>query len=145
MKNGKQRVLAKLEQTYCRIMPSSIDGVGVIAVRDIPAGTDPFFGVRETTSYRFHPSELVHLDPEILKMISDYFVVDEMGTYVIPEDGLNDLEIGFLLNQSENANLYTPDGGETFFTTRLIKKGEELTVSYDTFDYRNKIKNGKKD
>ena len=32
------------EQTYCRLRPSPIHGVGVFAIRAIPTGVDPFEG-----------------------------------------------------------------------------------------------------
>lgn len=40
---SKQKLLKHLENDiYCRIGVSKISGVGVIAIKDIPSGTNPF-------------------------------------------------------------------------------------------------------
>jgi len=43
----KEVILKKLENTYCRLQPSMISGVGVFAIRDIPQGINPFQGAQE--------------------------------------------------------------------------------------------------
>ena len=44
------------------------------------------------------------------------------------------MDISYFLNDSKKPNLKTIDDGENFVTLRKIKKGEELTVAYKTYD-----------
>ncbi|MDD3284895.1 MAG: SET domain-containing protein [Patescibacteria group bacterium] len=134
MKNQKELLLEKLKNTYCRLRYSKIHGVGVYAVRDIPKNTNPFQSVKKEKWYKFKMEELKKLDKEVLKMIDDFFVIEKDNTVSIPEYGLNGMDIQFFPNNSDKPNLYTKDDSETFLTLRKIKKGEELTVSYATYD-----------
>ncbi|MFH1192984.1 MAG: SET domain-containing protein [Candidatus Jorgensenbacteria bacterium] len=134
--SSKKSVLKKLENTYCKIKPSSLQGVGVFAIRDIPATIDPFKGIREQKWVEFNVSELRHLGKDIMKMIDDFCVIEKDKTVLISEYALNGMDISFFLNNSESPNLKTIDGGFSFRTLRRIKKGEELTVSYGTYDYK---------
>jgi len=34
--------LKRLEKVYCRLAPSSVHGVGIFAIKDIPKGINPF-------------------------------------------------------------------------------------------------------
>ena len=71
-------------------------------------------------------------------MIDDFFVIEKDGTVYIPETGLNGLDVSYFLNNSKKPNLrIVGDGKEdalNFLTNRQIKKGEELTVEYSTYD-----------
>jgi len=136
----KEVILKKLKNTYCRLQPSKISGIGVFAIRDIPAGINPFKGCREQEWTEFSIQELKGLDKEILRMIDDFNVIEKDGTVLIPDCALNGMDISFFVNNSDSPNLETNDGGFTFITTRKIKKGEELTVSYKTYDDKYKKK-----
>lgn len=135
---NKRDILKRLEQTFCRIGRSKISGVGVIARRDILKNTNPFKGTRAQKWEEFHMKELEHLDKAILKMIDDFYVIEKENTVMIPQYALNGMDISFLLNHSKKPNLKTTDEGYTFVTLRKIKKGEELTVAYATYDYKYK-------
>ena len=132
---SKEKVLKILKNTYCRLKPSKTEGVGVFAIRDIPENTNPFYGSKQKW-HKFNISELKDLDKEILGLINDFFVIEEDETVLIPEFGLNGMDISFFLNHSKNPNLKTIDEGFNFITLREIKKGEELLVSYGTYDYK---------
>lgn len=138
MSNKKEEILKKLKNTYCRLRSSVIEGVGVFAIRDIPANIDPFEGIRDQIWYKFNMSELKKLDKEVLKMIDDFYVIEKDKTVSIPEYALNNMDISFFVNNSKSPNLKTIDNGFTFITLRKIKKGEELTVAYETYDYKYK-------
>ncbi len=133
---SKEKILEILKNTYCRLKPSKIGGVGVFAIRNIPENTNPFYGIKETKWHKFNISELKDFDKEILELINDFFVIEEDETVLIPEFGLNGMDISFFLNHSKNPNLKTIDEGFNFITLREIKKGEELLVSYGTYDYK---------
>lgn len=134
----KNKILANFKNTYCRLLPSKIEGVGVFAVREIPKGKNPFFGIKEKNWVKISTQELKKLDKNILKMIDDFFVIEKDGSVYIPEDGLNSVDVSFFVNNSKNPNLKIVGNGKeeatNFKTIRKIKKGEELTVSYATYD-----------
>lgn len=135
------RIIKNLKNTYCRLERSKIDGIGIIAIRDIPKNTNPFKGTKKQKWYYFKTSEIKNLDKSILKMISDFFVMDKIGQFSVPECGLNGMDISFFLNTSKKPNVITIDDGESFKTLTKIKKGEELTVSYADYDKRYNKKN----
>lgn len=132
----KETVLKKLNNTYCRLKKSGIQGVGVFAIRDIPGGINPFKGIHIQKWLELNMSELQKLDKEILQMIDDFCVIEKDGTVLIPENGLNGMDISFFVNHSSEPNLKTIDEGFTFVTLRKINKGEELTVGYETYDHK---------
>lgn len=135
IKDKKKRIIEILKNTYCRLKPSQISGVGVFAVRNIPKNINPFLGIVNQEWHEFNISELKELDKEILEMVNDFFVAEEDGKIWVPEFGLNGIDISFFLNHSKNPNVKTIDDGLNFITIRDIKKGEEITVSYKTFDH----------
>lgn len=132
--NQKQLIIRSLEHTYCRIKRSEIEGIGVHAIVNIPAGTPIFYAANERVWHTFSMDELKHLDDEVKKMIDDFYVITKDNTVTIPEGALNQMDISFFLNHSKTPNIYTPDDGRTFITLRDIVKGEELTVDYATYD-----------
>ncbi len=133
----KKDILKYLKNTYCRLQPSKIQGVGVFAIKDIPKNTNPFKVIKQQKWFRFTVSELKNLDKEILSLIDDFFVIHD-GVVDISELGLNGMDISYFLNNSKKPNMKTTDDGSNFVTLRTIKKGEELTVSYSTYDKKYK-------
>ncbi len=134
--SAKEALLDRLHKTYCRLRPSAIEGVGVFAIRDIPKGVNPFEGTRKARWHKFHVSEFEGLDPEVLKMIDDFVVIEKDHSVYIPDCGLNGLDPSFFLNNSGTPNMATIDGGATFVALRDITKGEELSVAYETYDHK---------
>lgn len=133
MKNKKQ-ILESLKNSYCRLKKSKIEGVGVFAIRDIPKGINPFYGIRKQKWIKFNIKELKGLGKEILDLIDSFFVIHKNGEVYISDLALNGMDISYFLNDSKNPNMKTIDDGENFVTTRKIIKGEELTVAYKTYD-----------
>jgi len=142
MINKKNIILNYLKNTYCRLMASDIEGVGVFAIRDIPKGKNPFLGIKNGKWRKLEIKNLKRLDKEVLKMIDDFFVIEKNGSVYIPETGLNGIDISFFVNNSKNPNLKIIEDGKNealnFKTIKTIKKGEELTVSYSTYDEKYK-------
>jgi SET domain-containing protein len=137
MSKLKKDILERIRNTYCRLKASSIQGVGVFAVRNIPENINPFSGLPEQKWLRFSMDELGEIDKNIMEMIDDYFVVEKDNTINIPEYGLNGMDMSFFVNHSDAPNLITREG-RYFITARIIKKGEELTVGYDGYDHNYK-------
>jgi SET domain-containing protein len=137
MKKLKKDIIERIRNTYCKLKASSIQGVGVFAVRDIPENINPFSGIPDQKWLRFSMDELGEIDKNIMEMIDDFFVIEKDDTVNIPEYGLNGMDMSFFVNHSDNPNLVTLEG-RYFFTARKIKKGEELTVGYDAYDHKYK-------
>ncbi|MBS3141365.1 SET domain-containing protein [Candidatus Woesearchaeota archaeon] len=138
MDKVRKQILQKLRNTYCRIKPSPVEGVGVFAIRDIPKGINPFQGISNQKWYELDMKDLKIQDKEILKLMDDFFVIEENKKVLIPENALNGMDISFFVNHSENPNIETIDHGFSFRTLRKILKGEELIVSYATYDDKYK-------
>ena len=129
--NKKQLLKHLQEDIYCRIGRSKIHGVGVIAIRKIPKGTNPFKKATDFNLVRFKKTELKKLDPRVKKMIVDFLSLDREDI-LVPDTGLNALDISFHMNQSKKPNVIVGEN-EDFFAARNIQEGEELTVDYSTF------------
>ncbi len=142
MNKLNKKILTNLKNTYCRLKLSRIEGIGIIAIRNIPKNINPFFGVQNQKWIKLNIAELKKLDKEIIKMVDSFFTIEKDGTVYVPECGLNGMDISFFLNNSNKPNLRVVGGGEKealeFKTSKKIKKGEELTVSYALFDEKYK-------
>ena len=120
---------------YARLMPSPIAGVGIFAIRDIPAGINPF-GEYKMGFAKFRVSE-IREDPQIPDAVKKY--VEDMcatsGGYIyLPSSGINNIHLDFFFNHSKNPNMRVDENELNFITLRRIKTGEELTVDYDTYN-----------
>ena len=114
---------------YARIGLSRIHGVGVLAIRDIPAGTRLFRGEDERVVWV--PRAVVRrLPPPVRQLYVDFGMLwgDSLG---VPRT-LNMLSVGWYLNHSDRPNVEADDDGR-FHTLRRVEKGEELTADYRTF------------
>ena len=129
--NKKQLLKHLREDIYCRIGRSKIHGVGVIAIRKIPKGINPFKKVTDFDLIRFKKKELKRLNPQVKKMMSDFLSLDR-DDILVPTTGLNVLDVSFHMNHSKKPNVIVGKN-EDFFAARDIKEGEELTVDYSTF------------
>lgn len=141
----KKEILNNLKNTYCRLKPSKIDGIGVFAIKDIPKGKNPFLKTKNNKWRKFNMSEFKKIDKGVIKMIDDFFVIEKNNTVYIPETGLNGIDISFFVNNSKNPNLKIIEDGKNealnFKTIKKIEKDEELTVSYATYDEKYKLIN----
>jgi len=141
MDQKRKKILHNLKNTYCRLKPSRIAGVGIFAVFNLPKGINPFVGSPKPKWYEFTMKELKGLNKEVIKMIDDFFVIEKDGTVYIPETGLNGMDMSFFPNHSKKPNLkavYNKNQEIEFRTNRKIKKGEELTANYSFYDDKYK-------
>jgi len=117
------------EGVYARIGPSRIHGVGVRAIRDIPAGTLVFHGESERVTWMSR-AEVRRMPAAIRALYEDFGMVhgDQIG---VPPT-LNMLSVGWYVNHSGRPNVEAGDDGR-FRALRRIRKGEELTADYRTF------------
>lgn len=131
---NKKSFLTALRDVYCRLGVTK-HGVGVIAIRRIPKGTDPFKNADPCGDVLKVPKyDLDQFDaPEEAKELVRDFCALQDGIYYVPNYGIDALTKSYFLNHSKTPNMTTPDKGETFITMRDIKAGEELTADYDAY------------
>lgn len=130
----KKAFLNSLRDVYCRLGVTR-QGVGVVAIRTIPKGIDPFkrcdpFGdVLKIPQKELEESDA---DESVKKLVRDFCALQD-GVYFVPDYGIDAIDKSYFLNHSSKSNMVSHDHGETFITARIIKKGEELTANYDQY------------
>jgi len=154
----KRSLLKHLKQTvYVKLAPG-VAGVGVVALRDIPPGTNPFAPANQQLlpkekSVALTESELQGLPTAVREHVFDFFAAmddprdESAGTplrtdsselvYGVHACGPNALDISWYVNHSDEPNLeFVMIDGEGDFnsyrTTRLVVAGEELLHNYRT-------------
>jgi hypothetical protein len=131
---NKRQFLESLNDVWCRLAVTK-HGVGVVAIRDIPKGVNPFkncdpFGdVLELPAEELERSDA---PPEAKQLVRDFCALQD-GVYSVPDYGMDAIDKSFFLNHSKKANMATVERGEVFVTARAIRKGEELTANYDQY------------
>ncbi|HEY6195597.1 MAG TPA: SET domain-containing protein [Candidatus Eisenbacteria bacterium] len=114
---------------YARIGYSRNHGVGVRAIRDVPAGTYVFRGESERVVW-VSRATVRRLPAAIRQLYEDFGMVS--GDRIGVPPSLNMLSVGWYLNHSDRPNVEADENGR-FRTLRRIRKGEELTADYRTF------------
>lgn len=114
---------------YARIGLSRVHGVGVVAIRDIPAGTLVFRGESERVAW-VSRAAVRRLPPAVRALYEDFGMV--WGDRIGVPPSLNRLSVGWYVNHSERPNVEAGDDGR-FRALRRIRRGEELTADYRTF------------
>lgn len=115
---------------YTRLKPSKIAGVGVFAIRDIPANT-PVFNEEAPVGEEFivNNKEIEKLDPEIQKLYNEFCVRYE--DHISGPDNFDLVTVAWYVNHSRTPNVEYID--DNFISIRKIKKGEEITADYRTY------------
>ena len=115
---------------YTRLMPSKISGVGVFAIKDIPAGTN-LFGDDDVKMLEMTKAEIDGMESETKKLYDDFCVI-RGDKYICPQN-FNDITVGWFVNHSSDNPNVVCDKNLVFHAAREIKVGEELTVDYSTY------------
>ena len=124
---------------FCKIARGEIgsekilDDENFFAIKDIPKGINPFNKAKAQGWQKFKISELRFLDKEVFKMVEAFFTIQKDNTIYIPKGGLNEMNISYIMNDSFKPNVKMAKDEVNFITLRKINKGEELTVSYETY------------
>ena len=131
---NKKQFLASLRDVYCRLGVTE-HGVGVVAIRPIPKGTDPFKNCDPFADVlRISEAEFESYEaPEEAKRLVRDFCALQDGVYYVPSYGIDAIDKSYFLNHSDTPNMATPDRGETFVAARDIEPGEELTADYGLY------------
>jgi SET domain-containing protein len=137
MNTPEEAIKSLRNDVYCRLMRSTIAGIGVVAIKHIPNGTNPFPETRHTEFLEV-PVSLVKQDPlipdSVKQLVKDMCPEDD-GQFYFPQYSLNELGIGYFINHSKTPNMTEHEGD--FFAARDIEVGEELTVDYETYGALN--------
>lgn len=125
-------------ETFCRLMPSKVHGIGIIAIKLIPKGTDPFSNSPDVSLIPISSEEVNALEPAIRDFVKA-FCVKEGDNYMVPEVGLTGMDISYFINHSSEPNVEAikQNGDVVFRTTRDIQPGEELLSNYQTYSDDN--------
>jgi hypothetical protein len=128
----KRGIITPHYGVYTRLKHSQIHegGIGVFAIRDIPKGMNIFYGDDDPIEW-INKDETNDLDVEIKKLYNDFSII-KGNEYGCPKN-FNLLTISWYLNHSKNPNMACGKDYE-FYALRDIKKGEELTIDYETFN-----------
>ncbi|MBX9765584.1 SET domain-containing protein [Patescibacteria group bacterium] len=141
MKMNKKKFLASLKEVYCRPGRTKY-GVGVIAIRDIPKGVNPFKNCDPFGDILKIPEKEFESFPapeEVKDLVRDFCVLQD-GYYFVPDYGIDAADKSFFINHSRKPNLRVLKGGEEFVAARRIKKGEELTSDYRLYSTTKRFK-----
>lgn len=128
---NKTQLLDELRnQTYVRIKPSSIHGIGVFAIRDIPKGCRNIFGP-ETEAWTELSFEEVEALPEHSRHLIETYCLFDDKNYFVPADGFKAMDLALFLNHGDEPNVVSVNEGAFFEAIRDIAAGEEILVDYD--------------
>ena len=130
----KDQILEQLKNDAYVRLATTEHGIGVVAIKPIPAGTDVFKGCMQGIGFLgVAKVEIDELEEPLRKLVVDFCPLQD-DQYWLPDSGIESIDKSYYLNHSNTPNMMTPDGGEIFITTRDIKVGEELVVDYNTYD-----------
>ena len=115
--------------TWVMIKPSGTHGIGVFAVRDIPAGCKELFSKEMGEWTTVQRNEIDTLPQQAKDIVENYCLYDEEN-YFIPAQGFKVMDLSLFLNHADEPNIISVNDGEYFETIKEIKKGEELFVDY---------------
>ena len=137
----KNKLIKHLENDiYCRIGVSKISGVGVIAIKDIPKGIDPFKTLSKEVEnvIELDKDDIKKVDPNVKKIISDFFGNSNSKRFDILASGPNNINVSFYMNHSDKPNIDIIEKSNSnymgFVTNKNIKKGDEITINYNNYD-----------
>jgi len=125
----ESEVLQIIQETYCKLAPSKIHGIGVFAIRDIPRGQKLYLVPKRMvkwykTPYSTLKARLITIYPQILELILERWPSIINGSHFVSP---NDMAImAAFVNHSSEAN-YSVD---TDCALRDIRQGEEVTEDY---------------
>jgi SET domain-containing protein len=135
----KEDLLKELaEETFITLRPSTVHGIGVFALRDIPKGCKTIFSRNVGNWIKVPIRDIENLPEASRNLVETYCLYDETD-YYLPDYGFKVMDMVNYLNHSSNPNVISVNDGEYFESIRDIAEGEELFVNYgdivDTREY----------
>lgn len=106
---------------WCRIGVSNIAGVGIIAIRDIPADTNPF---TKTDYFEISKNDLDKIEENVRKYIIEMIPIIDGKLKIVNPNSFAEMRL--FINHSKTPNY----NWSTEKTILPIKNGEEITTNY---------------
>ena len=126
----KAELLSELaHNTLVMLKPSPVQGVGVFAITDIPAGQRNIFS-RDTSEWIAVSKDEVAQLPEHSRAVVENYCLYDNDNYFIPEYGFKMADLVIFLNHSDEPNVRSLNDGADFEALRDISSGEELFIDY---------------
>lgn len=135
----KEDLLKELaEETFITLRPSTVHGIGVFALRDIPKGCKTIFSRNVGNWIKVPIRDIEQLPEASRNLVETYCLYDETD-YYLPDYGFKVMDMVNYLNHSADPNVISVNDGDYFESLRDIAEGEELFVNYghivDTTEY----------
>ena len=127
----KEKLLQELTQhTYVMLRPSSVHGIGVFALRDIPQGCREIFSRNIGEWIKIPIHEVEKLPVHSKELVETYCLYDEEH-YFVPDYGFKVMDLVNYLNHSAVPNIRSVNHGEYFEALTDISAGSELLIDYE--------------
>ena len=128
----REELLNELQQeTYITLKPSTIHGIGVFALCDIPKGCRDIFSKGVGNWIKLSIDDVEKLPEHSKNLVETYCLFDE-DHYYVPDYGFKVMDMVNYLNHSSEPNVCSVNDGEQYEALRDIKAGEELLVNYNS-------------
>ncbi len=128
----KQQLLNELQhETFAALSPSSVHGIGVVAIQKIPKGTRNIFSTSPIQWELLSFNEVEQL-PVHSKYLVENFCLFSDTHYYVPQQGFKVMDLCYYLNHSDIPNLISVNEGEYFEAIVDIEPGTELVIDYGT-------------
>lgn len=128
----KQELLEELRrETFITLKPSTIHGIGVFALCDIPKGCTNIFSKGVGNWITLSITDVEALPEHSRNLVETYCLFDN-DHYYVPDYGFKVMDMVNYLNHSSSPNVRSVNDGEQYEALRDIKAGEELLVDYNS-------------
>ncbi len=126
----KEELLRELSsETFVALKPSTVHGIGVFAITDIPKGCRVIFSRNEGNWIRLPIHEVEKLPAHSRSLVETYCLYDDED-YFVPDYGFKIMDLVNYLNHSSAPNIISVNDGEYFEAIVDIQAGSELFVDY---------------
>ena len=114
---------------YCEVGKSPIDGVGVMAIKDIPSGSDPFVEFGEDVTMVVSSSDLDDIDEGVVDWLVKRFVHSWTKQKIILTTH-SQWHLKLYVNDSGSANMTRHTDG-SYGALANISSGSELVLNFE--------------
>lgn len=127
---NKSDLLKELtNNTFVRLQPSTVEGIGVFAIALIKKGQRNIFSNDKSEWIKISKEEISKLPVHSKALVENFCLYDD-DNYYMPEYGFKMVDLVIFLNHSDQPNVRSINDGEDFEALRDIREGEELFVDY---------------
>ncbi len=127
---NKEALLKELVyNTWVRLKPSGLHGIGVFAIRVIPKGCTTMFSAEMGDWVTVDRKEVDALPGYAKDLVENFCLYDE-ANYFLPAQGFKSIDLSLFLNHADIPNIQSVNDGAYFAALRQIEEGEELLVDY---------------